>query len=54
VSGSSNDISKMSCTTQLNHLHPKGDLKAIDSPMKGNSQHDIPLLIQNDIKPIIE
>ena len=45
---------KWPVSTQPNHLHPKGDLKAIDSPMIGDPQHDIPLLIQNDIKSIIE
>jgi len=45
---------KWPVTTQPNHLHPKGDLKAINSPMKRNPLQDIPLLIQNDIKPIIE
>ena len=41
-------------TTQPHHLHPRGELKAINSPMKGEPQHDIPLFIQNDIKPIIK
>jgi hypothetical protein len=33
-----------------NHFHPKGEKKALESPMIGNPEHDIPILLKELLK----
>lgn len=41
-------------TTKPNHFHRRGEVKGVLSPMKGFPEHNIPILIKNDLKPVIK
>lgn len=36
--------------TKPHHLHPKGEETAIESPMNGDPEHDIPILLKQLLK----